>query len=646
MTSSVQMPTKREHSKVRETRERMEPMSASTDASATSPTKASTLRGSTGLLSVVLLASVLQMAPRLWGAWGGWFFADDFWRQDVVTRRSIWDIATTGQGGHVEPLTYLVLHAFTSITLFDWPAQVAAAAILWLVTDIVVLLVFRELWGWGWPTAMAYGAYAISPFTAPSFLWSSQVWLGAAAVLALALMLLTTIRASRVPSRSRILIGLGTLVIALLMTERSAVEAVCVGIFACVTFSGQVGGIGPFLGRMRVFYAGGVLVLGAYAISYLHVTRGTLADPLLTVRPTTDNVVVNAIEGFGQSVAPTLLGGPWFLEGTGVGTFANVPSIAVLLSIEVLFALVIAIMLMRRTRQTWAALALLGVVIAVSLIMIAVARGGSVGALAMRDWRYYPGLSVWGPLLVTLALVPPANRVTGPWPARLPDRPLRSFATHPVVWGVVGLALVNGAVMTSYFAAEEFRGNPAQPFLERTLSDLKRLGPVVLVDRQLPGDVVPPILTSQTLASRVLSAASPRPLFDTPTERLYAIDDSGAVLPANVTAGPSTPPGPDGSCGTAVQPGWTRRLSLGQGLFNWTWWARIDYLAQSDSTLRLKAGDSLVTVPVHKGPGSVFAPVSGAVDNIYVSAPADHGGVCIAGIRVGTATVVPQVPSG
>jgi len=160
---------------------------ASAEAQARHP-----LRGRVWL--VVVAATALQLVPRLWGQWGGWFFADDFWRQDAVARSSAWEIAVQGQGGHVEPLTYFLMHAFASVTPFQWAPQVLATAVLWLVTDVVVLLGFRVLWGWGWPTAAAYVVYALSTFTLPSFLWSSQVWLGSMAVLSLALLVVGTLR--------------------------------------------------------------------------------------------------------------------------------------------------------------------------------------------------------------------------------------------------------------------------------------------------------------------------------------------------------------------------------------------------------------------------------------------------------------------
>jgi hypothetical protein len=70
----------------------------------------------------------------------------------------------------------------------------------------------------------------------------------------------------------------------------------------------------------------------------------------------------------------------------------------------------------------------------------------------------------------------------------------------------------------------------------------------------------------------------------------------------------------------------------------------MDYLAQSDTHLKLKMAGKIVDVPVAKGPGSVFFPASGSVDSIYVTAPRDGGGVCVAGVSVGLA--VPRTASG
>ena len=81
------------------------------------------------------------------------------------------------------PINYWLMHAWASVTPFQWGMQVVATAALWIVADVAVVLAFRALWGWGWPTAAAYACYAVSTFTLPSFLWASQVWLGSMAVL-------------------------------------------------------------------------------------------------------------------------------------------------------------------------------------------------------------------------------------------------------------------------------------------------------------------------------------------------------------------------------------------------------------------------------------------------------------------------------
>lgn len=610
-----------------------EPLSVEDTVVSGSPAPSAGAPRRKAVLGVVVLALVLQLVPRIWGAAGGWFYADDFWRQDWVTRASPWEIASLGQGGHFAPLSFLLTYGFTALTPFNWPAQVVAAVVLWLVADLLVLAVFRALWGWGWPTAVAFALYALSPLTAPSFLWSNQVWLGWAAVASLALILLTSVRAVRRPGLRRDAIAWASLAVALLMAERTALEAVAVALLLPVAFASDAGGVRAFLRRSRRLYAGGALVLAGYAALYLTVVPQVQSDPLLTVRPTTQNLLPAMAEGLQQSVGPGLLGGPWWLDDSAVLTHAAVPGLAVFLALQALLLVIVAAFALRRSG--WPALVLLVGVVTVTLGMIAVSRSGPGGLLIMHDYRYYANLAVWFPLLLVLAVVPPGDPARESWPAELPGTVRTSLLRHPVVWGLVALVLVDGMLITTGQSAARFRTSTARDYLSRTLSDLDRLGPVTLADRQLPADVVPALLTVQTMASRVLSAAQPRPTFDVPTERLYSLDDRGAILPADLVGGPVSLPGPDGDCGTAVQPGESERLVLGSGLFDWNWWARIDYLAQADTTLRVRAGRSTAEVPVHRGAGRVFVPVSGAVRDLVVSAPAGGGGVCIAGIRVG-----------
>lgn len=592
------------------------------------------------VLSTVVLATVLQMAPRLWGAAGGWFLADDFWRQDWVTRDSPWHIATLAQGGHLQPLSVWMSYTYASWTPFNWTAQVWAIAVLWIVADLLVLAAFRAIWGWGWPTAVAYSLFALSSLTTVSFLWVSQVWLGAPGVIALGLLLLTTVNAVRRPTIWRHLVAWIALLVALGLSERSAVEAVCVGAFLVVAFSRDQGGVLRFAVRNWRLYVGSFVVLSAYAVVYLQAASSASGDALLDVRPSAAGLLPNMAEGLGQSVAPGLLGGPWFLDATPVVAHAEMSSLAVLLVLEALLGIAIAVLVVRR--RGLAPLLLLVIVVALALGLIAVARGGPGGLIAMRDYRYFASLAVWWPLLLVLALVDPGDPVRGAWPARFPEQVRRTCSLHPVVWAVVALVAANGALLTTYLAADRFRQSTSKAYLERSLADLATLGPVVIVDRPLPDAVVPGILTTQAFASRVLSAASPRPSFDQITSHLYALTNDGAVVPADAVGGTISPPGPDGVCGYAVKPGSTARVPLNDGLFAWTWWARIDYLAQSDTTLTVTMGDQVISVPVAMGPHTVFVPYVGAVRSVRIAAPESGGGVCVAGIHVGLGAPAPH----
>jgi len=588
---------------------------------------------------VVVLATALQFAPRVWGQWGGWFYADDFWGQDLVVRTPLSGLLEMQAGGHVAPLSAILTAAFTKATLFSWTPHVVMTVVLWVIADVFCLLALRHLWGWGWPTGIAYAAFALSPLTAPSFLWLGQVWFGFLLVATTAALLLVTSRAVRVPSWRRVLVVVLVLVVSLALTERAALTAVFVGLFAVVAFAPSQGGVRRFLVRNRRLYLLATLVLVEYAMYYIAIVGKASDDPLTSVHPTVSGLGSLTLTGLGQSVGPGLLGGPWFLDASPVIARSDVPTLVVLAVVEVLVLIVFAALLARRAG--WPALALLGVIVVVSVVLIAVARTATIGAYAMVEWRYYADLALWAPLLVTLALVPPGEQGVDPWPSAYPGRVSRAVRAYPVAWGLLGLVVVNGALATTFLTAERFRANPARPFLERTLADLHRLGPVTLIDRQLPPEVVPSILTTQTHASRVLSAATPTPTFDIPTHQLFAITDTGAVVPASVADGGIVEGGPDGACGNAVKPGTEIRLRLGKRLYDWVWWARVDYLAESDTVLTLDRLGQTTAVPLSQGPGVVFVPMSGPIDAVDLSVPAGMGGVCVSRLQVGNGVPAP-----
>ena len=106
---------------------------------------------------------------------------------------------------------------------------------------------------------------------------------------------------------------------------------------------------------------------------------------------------------------------------------------------------------------------------------------------------------------------------------------------------------------------------------------------------------------------------------------------------ADIVSGIRTYPGPDGACGYAVKPGTSVLMPMDGSLFRWTWWLRIDYLAQSDTTLQVTVDNHTVAAPVTRGAGHVYVPVTGRMNRVLVSAPADGGGVCVAGVAGGPA---------
>ncbi len=592
---------------------------------------------------LAIMATVLQFLPRIWGQWGGWFYADDFWGQDLVVGSAPFEGLWFSAGGHLAPLNALIGTELSRATLFNWPAHVAMTVVWWILCDLLILLAVRQIWGWGWPSSLTYAAFCLSTFTVPSFLWAGQVGLGAFTVIGLGLVLVGVLRAVRVPSRMRVLTSWGALVLALSLSERAALEAAFVGLFALVVFAGDAGGIGRFLRRNLALYLGSGVILAGYAVVYVRAVRTTAGDALLAVRPTLDGLGANILEGLGQSIVPTVFGGPWFLDSSPVVARAEVPVLVVLGAIE-LVVIVLAALVVRR-RAAVPVIVLLLVIVAANLVLISVARASAGGAYAMRDWRYFVSLGVWVPFLLMCAFVPPGNPTTGPWPARLPAAFVRSVRAQPIAWALIGLVLVNASLVTTYLTAARFRDNPARPFLERTLADLERLGPVTIIDRQLPAGVIPPILTTQTRASRVLSAATPTPLFDVPTDSLFAIDDSGAVVPAGVLDGPVIVGGLDGPCGSAVQPGTEVRVRLGQKLIDWSWWARVDYLAQDDSVLTVDSLGVSTDVPVRRGAGVVFVPLTGPVDAIDFSVAPGDGGVCVGRLQVGNGGALPKAPA-
>ena len=107
-------------------------------------------------------------------------------------------------------------------------------------------------------------------------------------------------------------------------------------------------------------------------------------------------------------------------------------------------------------------------------------------------------------------------------------------------------------------------------------------------------------------------------------------------MDAQVTWVRTTAPGPVPNCGYLVQPDQPVRLPLDGPLLPADWTAELNYLANSNGSIRMSLDEGVaVTVPVQPGLNRVFVRLAGAGSGIKVSASTAALSVCLASGPVG-----------
>lgn len=578
------------------------------------------------VLGVALVA--LQALVRALPKFRGFFLVDDvsfMGRSFTMSGRDPM-YYFEGWNGHFMPGAFLQVKAIVDRWPYDYVPIAISDLVIQAVLSLCMLKLLLDLFGRRPAILLPLTFYLFTPMTLPAFLWwaagLNQLW-GQLAMVLILMAQLSYLRTRRVRTGW---LGVAAMAGGLLFSEKVLLMLPVVFAFSLFLFTR-----GSLISRLRYtvrehrrVWLGYGLVTALYLVVYKVAVTPPLGKPG-ALQVTVDTVIT----GLTDAIIPAVYGGPFVWYKIGFGAVAASPK-ALLLVLGLITAIAIWYSLWKRPAIWWTWVVILGYHVTNGAIL-GTTRATYVGPLIGAEYRYHTDTAVIIGVFAALAFLPvrevhEAQVRTGD----VDSDPRRTFALGTAVVMLI-VSCASSTLTFDYIWGQ----NPQRTFFANMQRSVAlSADPITIND--FPADI-----SGYTEAWRVYSRLSPAPSFlttGTSAARVFAPDDQGVLYEANVK-GFSSPTGPEPNCGyrlgdTAL------RVPLDLPTMNWTWVARIDYMATYANDSRASVGK--VSTPVHFEPGvhSVFVRGNGEVAHVGLE-PVEFGSVCVLGVEVGNLVTVP-----
>ena len=571
---------------------------------------------------------VLQLMVRAWLAFGGYFYWDDL---ILIGRAGTQPLLSTGylftdHDGHVMPAAFLLGGVITRLAPLVWIWPAVSLMVLQLIASLALLRTLNVILGWR-PVLLVPLCFALfTPLGVPAFAWWAAALNYLPMMAALAWVCGDAILLVRTGQRRYAVTGTLAYLGGLMFFEKSAViPFVAFGVAALLS---HVRGEGAVLRTvwhrgLRLWTATLALTAAWVALYLVVVDQQRWSwDPSMTWDLLWRSVT--------HGIVPGLVGGPWVWQRWAPASPWAVPPVSAMVLGWLALAAALAVSMLRKKRIGIVWLAAVGYVIACQ-VPIYLMRSSAFTALELaQTLRYLPDLVVVVALLAAVGFCAP-NRMASPWLNASPAR-------TAVVLSLAAVFVASSLLSTKTFLTS-WQDNPTKPYLQnaiRGLSDANAASSTPMLDQEVDPLILQRVVGPENLASHMFALIADRPAFADYTDRLRMFTTSGRLIDANVTWVRRMVPGPRAQCGYFVSPDAPVRVPLDGPLLPADWTAEINYLANTEGTMRLSlpVGPE-AKVPVKPGLNRVYIRLSGAGDEITVRATTAALTVCLASGPVG-----------
>jgi hypothetical protein len=383
-------------------------------------------------------------------------------------------------------------------------------------------------------------------------------------------------------------------------------------------------------------------LLVAYTAVYLWRDSSSLSSHPTAVQGV--DIVQSAV---GSSLLPAFFGGPWSWHPVGFSDASADPGRLGQVVGWVLAAVVLELSVLLGVRA-WRAWLTVGLYTSAAVSLLILGRGGSQGGGAGLEFRYLTDVVVVAAVCLALAFLGARGGVDDT-SARSRNRrePIRDALARPVVLGTLVVALLASSAVSTVRFVDRWSGNPARPWMDNALADSDRLAGAVVVDSEVPEDVVWPVLAPYHMAAKLLAARAPRLRWDAlPSDHPLIFGVDGHLVRAVVQPTATAMPGPEPGCGYRVTRKADATLDLSRALYSWQWATRIAYIANRVGDIVVTTDGSDMTLPVSAGLHEVFWYTTGAPQTVRISTTTPGLVFCTDELTMGKFAPVMPSPGG
>lgn len=578
------------------------------------------------ILAVALCLIVISAAIRAVIAFSGGFYWDDL---ILIGRAGTYPALSDAllrydHDGHLMPGAFLVAEFVTMLAPLQWWP---AAATLVAAQVAASLAVLRVLWLLTGPRRALWGPllfYLLTPLTLPAFAWWAAGMNALPLQAALAWVAGDALQYTRTGRRRHLVSALLVSTFGLFFFEKAVLVPFVA--FTTVALAHLVDGLDrPIRATLRAgrpLWAGSAVLLVFWVGAYLTTVESRFAVPPAGIARDL------AHHGVSFGFLPTLVGGPWHWDRWNPGPpWSDPPVLLVALSwIVVAAAAVWCVRHRRRTLPVWIAVS---AYVAASLIaMIATRVGPDTTYTLARTLRYFADAAVVVAIGAALVIRAPSR----------PECPQLRGRTGRVVAATAAVVFTTGSLWSTVGFARSWADNPTGDYLATARASFATHQDNPVLDHPVSVWVLLPVAHPHNLIGSVFSALPDRPDIGEHTTRLQVLDETGALVPADLLSVRTLGSGPAPGCGHRVEADVTTVLPTG-AMIDSTWTARLDYLASEDGSVDVGFPSAEPTrVEVNRGPGTVYVHVPGGGSGLQITTRTPGLGLCVAGGAIGVVT--------
>ncbi|GAA3397232.1 hypothetical protein [Cryptosporangium minutisporangium] len=581
---------------------------------------------------------VTELLIRAWAAWGGYFSLDDFTFARLAAEKGLGaDLLMTPYNSHFMPGAYLMVWAETTISPLDYRLAASVDLALMAVSFILTWMLIRRLAGPRLVALIPLAIVLISPITLPATLWWAVSINQLAMLIAIPGALLAQLAYLRTGKARYAAIAVLTAALALPFYEKAALVVPLVFVFTIILqpHSDLPDRFKAALFRYKRQWLAFVVLGVIYAGVYLTRPLDRRGDSAVDLGGLLGNAATN-------SVPAGLLGGPWSWKAIGaVDASANPPIALRIISVVIILA-VVAVTVYRRP-LAWQAWVFFGGTLLFDVLVLAVGRL-QLGSGAAMEYRYFTDLVPIAAVALTLALLgPPAWAASWPqrsgieWPPVVGGTKLAFPNANALVLPLV-VALFVSSLVSIVKYSNRWHANPAKDYVANAEQSIRAMGrPIDLYNGAVPEKVAWGVLNPTNFPSRLMAPLN-LPINPDPdvSDDLYVLDPSGQLSRARVTSA-RAPAGTTKNCGYRVS-GKRFPIFLDKELFNWWWYAELQYTAKQTTTAVFNSANTRgKKITFEQGTHTLWVKVQGPAAWVTFDNVPKSAGLCLSSVTVGVA---------